>query len=137
MTSISTMKLCVPNEFLKRCILKVFETISKSQRRRFQSKLRRYWKFKIVVFFDVSYIGAATQKWLFDFWRIKRPLKVKILFSRFFSQTCKKNILREIVLFFVDKLVELDCNRKFHRWYRFVIDITDTKLFKSYVISSK
>ena len=45
----------IPHGFLKRSILKVCETISKSQHRRFQSKSRRYWKFKIVVFsmFDI------------------------------------------------------------------------------------
>ena len=38
----STMELQIPHGFLKRSILKVCETISKSQHRRFQSKSRRY-----------------------------------------------------------------------------------------------
>ena len=42
----STMKLQIPHGFLKRSALKVSETISKSQYRRFQSKWRCYWKFK-------------------------------------------------------------------------------------------
>ena len=46
----STMELQIPHAFLKRSVLKVSETISKSQHWRFQSKSRRYWKFKIVVF---------------------------------------------------------------------------------------
>ena len=37
-----TMELQISHEFLKRSVLKVFETISKSQHRRFQSKSRRY-----------------------------------------------------------------------------------------------
>ena len=41
-TSRSTMELQIPHGFLKRSILKVCETISKSQHRRFQSKSRRY-----------------------------------------------------------------------------------------------
>ena len=38
----STMELQIPHGFLKRSALKVSETISKSQHRRFQSKSRRY-----------------------------------------------------------------------------------------------
>ena len=51
----SSIYIYIPHGFLKRSILKVCETISKSQHRRFQSKSRRYWKFKIVVFsmFDI------------------------------------------------------------------------------------
>ena len=51
----STMELQIPNGFLKESVLKVSETISKWQHRRFQSKLRCYWKFKVVVFllFDI------------------------------------------------------------------------------------
>ena len=47
----STMKLQIPHGFLKRFALKVIKTISKSQHRRFQSRSRRYWLFKIVFFF--------------------------------------------------------------------------------------
>ena len=46
----STMELQIPHGFLKRSVLKVLEMINKSQHRRFQSKSRRYWKFKIAVF---------------------------------------------------------------------------------------
>ena len=51
----STMELQVPGGFLKRPALKVFETTSKSQHRKLQSKSRCYWKFKIAVFlmFDI------------------------------------------------------------------------------------
>ena len=46
----STMELQIPHGFLKRSVLKVLEMVNKSQHRRFQSKSRRYWKFKIAVF---------------------------------------------------------------------------------------
>ena len=36
------MELQIPHGFLKRSVSKVFETINKSQHRRFQSKSRRY-----------------------------------------------------------------------------------------------
>ena len=41
----STMELQILHGFVKRSDLKVFNTISKSQHRRFQSKSRCYWKF--------------------------------------------------------------------------------------------
>ena len=56
----STMKLQIPHGFLKRSVLNVSEMISKSQHRRFQSKSRRYWKFKIVVFL------------MFDIWELQQ-----------------------------------------------------------------
>ena len=47
----STMELKIPHGFLKRSVLKVLEMINKSQHKWFQSKSRRYWKFKIAVIF--------------------------------------------------------------------------------------
>ena len=43
----------------------------------------------------------------------------------------KKKVLKEIALFFLEKPVELDYTRQFHQWESFVLDISDTKLFKS------
>ena len=59
----SAMELHIGHDLLKRSFLKVFETIRKSQHRRFQSKLRRYWKFKIV-YFSMFIYGTATHNWL-------------------------------------------------------------------------
>ena len=57
----STMELQIPHGFFKRSVLKAFETISKSQDRRFQSKARRYWKFKIVLIVFL----------MFDIWELQ------------------------------------------------------------------
>ena len=43
----------------------------------------------------------------------------------------KKKVLKETALFFFEKPVELDYTRQFHQWESFVLDISDTKLFKS------
>ena len=43
----------------------------------------------------------------------------------------KKKVLKEIVLFFFEKPVELDYTRQFHQLESFVLDISDTKPFKS------
>ena len=43
----------------------------------------------------------------------------------------KKQVLKEIGLFFFEKTVELDYNRQIHQWYSFVLDIIDTNLIKS------
>ena len=43
----------------------------------------------------------------------------------------KKKVLKEIVFFFLVRPVEPDYKGQFHQWYSFVLDIVDTKLFKS------
>ena len=53
-------------------------------------------------------------------------------------ETCKQKVLDEIALFFLEKLIELDYNGHFHQLHSFVLDITDTKIFRSTnVISPK
>ena len=53
----STIVVQIPQGFSK-----VFETISKSQHRRLQSKSKRYWKSKIVVFFSMFHIRELQHK---------------------------------------------------------------------------
>ena len=47
------------------------------------------------------------------------------------SNTCKKKFPKEIALFFLDKPVEMEYNIQFNQWNNFVLDIIDTKLFRS------
>ena len=62
----STMEPSILHWFLKRTVLKVFETISKPQYRRFKSKSRHYWKIKTVELFDIFHMRTVAQKWFFN-----------------------------------------------------------------------
>lgn len=58
-------------------------------------------------------------------------MQVKLIFPK--SETCKKKVLKEVALFFVDKPVEMEQNRQFHQWCSFVLDFIKCLLTKQNV----
>ena len=60
-------------------------------------------------------------------------MQVKLIFPK--SETCKKKVLKEVALFFVDKPVEMEQNTQFHQWCSFVLDFIKCRLTKQNVSS--
>ena len=62
-----------------------------------------------------------------NFFKDQIASKSKDVFLKFpkILETCKKKVLKEIALFFLEKFVELNCNGQLNQVCSFLIDVID------------